>query len=123
MAAKKLPHAPEIGLNPIDYGMKLEHLTLIRAMGLYQYLQKGYSLPPYRFVKDIQNEIKIICSDSQTKILDDKQYTHNSETPISIYENKDMSESGKSISIVAFDDRPGKGDMITLGKRGLKYMD
>jgi hypothetical protein len=34
MAAKKTPHAPEIGLNPVDYGMKAEHVTLIRGMGL-----------------------------------------------------------------------------------------
>jgi hypothetical protein len=35
MAAKKTPHAIEIGLNPLDYGMKAEHVTLIRGMGLY----------------------------------------------------------------------------------------
>ena len=32
-----------------------------------------------------------------------------------------MSKSGKSSSIVVFDDY--SGDMITLGKRGKKYMD
>ena len=25
MAAKKTPHAPEIGLNPVDYGMEAEN--------------------------------------------------------------------------------------------------
>lgn len=33
-----------------------------------------------------------------------------------------MSKSGKSVSIVAFDDTTGKGDMITVGKRGHRYM-
>jgi len=60
---------------------------------------------------------------NETAILDDKPYTHNCKTPVSIYENKGMSKSGKSVSIVVFDDRPGEGDLITLGKRGHKYMD
>lgn len=103
--------------------MKAEHITLIREMGLYQYLQKGYPLPPLEFIKDYQNHIKDICLDNGTKTLDDKSYTHNRRTPISIYENQDMSKSGKSVSIVVFDDTPGKGDLITIGKRGHKYMD
>jgi len=36
MGAKKVPHAPEVGLNPVDYGMKPEHVTLIRRMELYK---------------------------------------------------------------------------------------
>ena len=92
-------------------------------MGLYTYLQKGYPLPPYPFVKDYQSKIKIICLDDETRILNDKQYTHNRKTPISIYENPSISKSGKSTFIVAFDDIPGEGDMITVGKRGRRYMD
>jgi hypothetical protein len=72
MAAKKAPPAPEIGLNPVDYGMKAEHVTLIRGMGLYQYLQKGYPLPPSDFIKDYQNDIRDICLQNETAILDDK---------------------------------------------------
>jgi len=34
-----------------------------------------------------------------------------------------MSKSGKSVSIVVFEDRPSEGDLITMGKRGHKYMD
>jgi hypothetical protein len=123
MAAKKTPHAPEIGLNPVDYGMKAEHVTLIRGMGLYQYLQKGYPLPPLEFIKDYQNQVKGICLESETTTLDDKPYTHNRKTPISIYENQGMSKSGKSVTIVVFDNTPGKGDIITMGKRGDRYMD
>lgn len=33
-----------------------------------------------------------------------------------------MSKSGKSSAIVVFDDSQKNGDMITLGKRGKKYM-
>ena len=33
-----------------------------------------------------------------------------------------MSKSGKSSAIVVFDDSQDNGDMITLGKRGKKYM-
>jgi len=55
-------------------------------------------------------------------ILDNKPYTHNRETPISIYENPEMSKSGKSVAIVIFDDRPGESDLITLGKRAHNYM-
>ena len=33
-----------------------------------------------------------------------------------------MSKSGKSSAIVVFDDSQNNGDMITLGKRGKKYM-
>ena len=120
MAAKKTSHAPEIGLNPVDYGMKAEHVTLIRGMGLYQYLQKGYPLPPASFLKDYQHLLKDMCLDSQTHVLSDKSYTHNCKTPISIYENQNMSKSGKSSAIIAFDEN--SGDMITLGKRGKKYM-
>ena len=87
MAAKKAPHAPEIGLNPVDYGMKAEHVILIRGMGLYQYLQKGYPLPPSDFIEDYQNGIRDICLQDEIAILDDKPYTHNRKTPISIYEN------------------------------------
>ena len=123
MAAKKAPHAPEIGLNPVDYGMKAEHVTLIRKMGLYRYLQKGYPLPPSEFIKDYQHAVKDICLHSKTAILADKPYTHNRRTPISIYENQGMSKSGKSVSIAVFDDCPGKGDLITVGKRGHSYMD
>ena len=36
MAAKKISHASEIGLNPVDYSMKAEHVNLIKRMGLYQ---------------------------------------------------------------------------------------
>lgn len=122
MAAKKTPHAPEIGLNPVDYGMKAEHVTLIRGMGLYQYLQKGYPLPPSSFLKDYQHLLKDICLEPQTRLLSDKSYTHNCKTPISIYENQNMSKSGKSSAIVVFDDSQNNGDMITLGKRGKKYM-
>ena len=114
MAAKKTPHAPEIGLNPVDYGMKAEHVTLIRGMGLYQYLQKGYPLPPSDFIEDYQNCVRDICLQSETAILDDKPYTHNRKIPISIYENQGMSKSGKSVAIVVFDDSPGKGDLITV---------
>jgi hypothetical protein len=121
MAAKKIPHAPEIGLNPVDYGMKAEHVTLIREIGLYQYLQKGYPLPPSSLLKDYQNLLKDICLETQTRLLNDKLYTHNSKTPVSIYENQNMSKSGKSSAIVVFDEK--NGDMITLGKRGNKYMD
>ena len=120
MAAKKTSHASEIGLNPVDYGMKAEHVTLIRKMGLYQYLQKGYPLPPASFLKDYQHLVKDMCLDSQTQVLSDKSYTHNCKTPISIYENQNMSKSGKSSAIVVFDEI--SGDMITLGKRGKKYM-
>ena len=123
MAAKKTPHAIEIGLNPADYGMKAEHVTLIRGMGLYQYLQKGYPLPPSNFIKDYQNRVRDICLQSETEILDGKSYTHNGKTPISIYENQGMSKSGKSVAIVVFDDSPGKGDLIIMGKRGHRYMD
>lgn len=119
---KKTPHAPEIGLNPVDYGMKAEHVTLIRGMGLYQYLQKGYPLPPSSFLKDYQHLLKDICLEPQTRLLSDKSYTHNCKTPISIYENQNMSKSGKSSAIVVFDDSQNNGDMITLGKRGKKYM-
>jgi len=70
MAAKKTPHAPEISLNPVDYGMKAEHVILIRQMGLYAYLEKGYPLPPYEFLKDYQNAIRDICLRSETTILD-----------------------------------------------------
>lgn len=69
MAAKKLPHAPEISLNPIDYGMRPEHVRLIRGMGLLQYLQKGSS----DFIKDYQSRVKDICLERQTNILKDKQ--------------------------------------------------
>ena len=120
MAAKKTSHASEIGLNPVDYGMKAEHVTLIRGMGLYQYLQKGYPLPPSSFLKDYQHLLKDICLEPQTRLLSDKSYTHNCKTPISIYENQNMSKSGKSSAIVVFDEI--SGDMITLGKRGKKYM-
>jgi 3,4-dihydroxy-2-butanone 4-phosphate synthase len=34
-----------------------------------------------------------------------------------------MSKSGKSVSIVVFEDRPSEGDLITMGKRGDRYMD
>ncbi len=34
-----------------------------------------------------------------------------------------MSKSGKSVAIVAFDDRSGQSDIITMGKRGHAYMD
>ena len=122
MAAKKTPHASEIGLNPVDYGMKAEHVTLIRKMGLYNYLQKGYPLPPSSFLKDFQHRLKEICLESQTHLLSDQSYTHNYKTPISIYENQNMSKSGKSSAIVVFDDSQNNGDMITLGKRGKKYM-
>jgi hypothetical protein len=122
MAAKKTPHAPEIGLNPVDYGMKAENVNLIRGMGLYQYLQKGYPLPPSDFLTDYQHRLKDICLEPQTSLLNDKSYTHNCKTPISIYQNENMSESGKSVAIVVFDDSPNNGDMITLGKRGKKYM-
>ena len=120
MAAKKTSHALEIGLNPVDYGMKAEHVTLIRGMGLYEYLQKGYPLPPASFLRDYQNRLKDICLEAQTQVLSDKSYTHNCKTPISIYENQNMSKSGKSSAIVVFDENTG--DMITLGKRGKKYM-
>jgi hypothetical protein len=123
MAAKKVPHSSEIGLNPVDYGMEAEHVTLIRGMGLYQYLQKGYPLPPYDFIEDYQNSIRNICLQNETAILDDKPYTHNRKTPVSIYENQGMSKSGKSVCIVVFDDRPGEGDLITMGKRGHVYID
>ena len=33
---KKTSHAPEIGLNPVHYDMKAEHVTLIRGMELYE---------------------------------------------------------------------------------------
>lgn len=33
-----------------------------------------------------------------------------------------MSKSGKSSTIVVFDNSQNNGDMITLGKRGKKYM-
>lgn len=123
MAAKKTPHGPELGENPVNYGMKPEHVNLIRQMGLLDYLQKGYPLPPNEFVKNWQNTIKNLCLDAQTHTLDDKPYTHNFETPITIYENEAMSKSGKSVAIVAFDDRSGQGDIITMGKRGHAYMD
>ena len=123
LAAKKTPHSIEIGLNPVDYGMKAEHVTLIRGMGLYSYLQKGYPLPPSDFIEDYQNGIRDICLQSETAILDGKPYTHNGKTPISIYENQGMSKSGKSVAIVVFDDSPDKGDLITMGKRGHRYMD
>lgn len=112
MAAKKTPHAPEIGLNPVDYGMKAEHVTLIRKMGLYRYLQKGYPLPPSSFLKDYQHLLKDICLEPQTELLSSKSYTHNYKTPISIYENQNMSKSGKSSTIVVFDNSQNNGDMI-----------
>jgi hypothetical protein len=34
-----------------------------------------------------------------------------------------MSKSGKSVAIVVFYDSPDKGDLITMGKRGHRYMD
>jgi hypothetical protein len=102
--------------------MKAEHVTLIRGMGLYQYLQKGYPLPPSSFLKDYQHLLKYICLKPQTRLLSDKSYSHNCKTPISIYENQNMSKSGKSSAIVVFDDSQNNGDMTTLGKRGKKYM-
>ena len=102
--------------------MKAEHVTLIRGMGLYEYLQKGYPLPPSAFLEDYQQLLKDICLESQTHLLSDKPYTHNFKTSISIYENQNMSKSGKSSAIVVFDDSQNNGDMITLGKRGKKYM-
>ena len=36
--------------------------------------------------------------------------------------NQNMSRSGKSSAIVVFDNSQNNGDMITLGKRGKKYM-
>ena len=86
------------------------------------YLQKGYPLPPSSFLKDYQHLLKDICLEPQTRLLNDKSYTHNRKTPISIYENQNMSKSGKSSAIVVFDDSQNNGDMITLGKRGKKYM-
>lgn len=102
--------------------MKAEHVTLIRGIRYYQYLQKGYPLPPSDFIEDYQNLVKDICLENQTSILDDKPYTHNRKTPISIYENQKVSKSGKSVAIVVFDDSPDNGDMIPLGKRGHRYM-
>ena len=123
MVSKKTSHVAELGENPVNYGMKPEHVNLIRGMGLLQYLPKGYPLPPNEFVKNWQNAIKNICFDAQTSTLDDKDYTHNFETPITIYEAEAMSKSGRSVTIDAFDDRPNQGDIITMGKRGHAYMD
>ena len=84
-------------------------------------LRRKHSEKCKRFLsKLVSEEIKDICLDSQTHILSDKSYTHNCKTPISIYENQNMSKSGKSSAIIAFDEN--SGDMITLGKRGKKYM-
>ena len=102
--------------------MKAKHVALIRRIGLYQYLQKGYSIPPSYFLKDYQYILKDICLEPQTCSLNDKSYTHNCKTPISIYENHNMSKSSKSSAIVVFDNSQNNGDMITLGKRGKKYM-
>nr|ULD16172.1 hypothetical protein [Cylindrotheca closterium]ULD16251.1 hypothetical protein [Cylindrotheca closterium] len=84
--------------------------------------QKGYPLPPSSFLEDYQKLLKDICLEPQTHLLSDKSYTHNYKTPISVYENQNMSKSGKSSAIVVFDHSQDNGDMITLGKRGKKYM-
>lgn len=81
--------------------------------GALTFLSRGC----YYFFNDL---LKDICLEPQTRLLNDKSYTHNSKTPISIYENQNMSKSGKSSAIVVFDEK--NGDMITLGKRGKKYM-
>ena len=71
----------------------------------------------------IITHIKILLLKKIKKVcfFDDKPYTHNFERPASIYANEEISKSGKSVSIAVFDDQTG--DLITLGKRGNKYMD
>ena len=49
-------------------------------------------------------------------MLDDKHYTYNCKNPISIYENQRMSKAGKSVAIVAFENRLGEDDIITRNK-------
>jgi hypothetical protein len=91
-------------------------------MGLYDYLQKGLPLPSNDFVKDYQNLVRNSCLGNQTRMLDDKPYTHNRKTPISIYEDLTLSKSGKRRAIFVFSDDINDNDIITLGKRGKKYM-
>jgi hypothetical protein len=119
-AAKKTPHLWEMGLDTIDYQMTDENVALIRQMGLYNYLQKGFPMPPKDFIEDLQKAIKDTCLETATAVMEDKPYTYNGEVPISIYQNKEKSASGKSVSLAVFDD--DSGDLITMGKRGNRYM-
>lgn len=109
-----------MGLDTIDYQMTDENVALIRQMGLYNYLQKGFPMPPKDFIEDLQKAIKDTCLETATAVMEDKPYTYNGEVPISIYQNKEKSASGKSVSLAVFDD--DSGDLITMGKRGNRYM-
>jgi hypothetical protein len=105
--------------------MKSRHFQALCDLGLYQYLEKDLPLPPKKFIEDLQYVLKKIYLDPDTEPLNDQSYTYNWDIPVSIREKKSISKKSKSSIILVFDETPGpdKGDIITIGKRGKRYMD
>lgn len=129
VAAKKLPHIPEFGLDPNDYGMTPKQLKLIGGLGLYTYLEKGFPPPPPELIRDFQTAIEELYKSADTKPLEQADgstsFTHNEETPTSIFANENRSKSGGSVTILAFaegEGAEGQGNLITGGKRSKNYV-
>lgn len=70
--AAHIYHAPEFGLNPEDYEMKMVDLISIKENGLTSQVQANRPQPSTEFVLDFQQAIKNMCKVKEDGLYDSR---------------------------------------------------